>query len=125
MRYLMIVKADENHQIGHAQRAALMAAVSELSTRMTEAGILLDQGGLLPSVAGARIHANGGELSVVDGPFAETKEIIGGFAILKAASKSEAIELGKQFMQLHADAVGPLYGGQLEIRQMFDAPTAD
>ena len=124
MRYLMIVKAGEKHDVGQARRAALMAAISELSTKMTQAEVLIDQGGLLPSAAGARINAHGGRLSIVDGPFAETKEVIGGYAILKADSKAEAVELGRQFMQLHADVLGPSYEGQLEIRQMFDAPAA-
>jgi hypothetical protein len=124
MKYLMIVKANEDHDFGQAQQAALMAAISELSTKMTKAGVLVDQGGLLPSVAGTRITANGGGLSIADGPFAETKEVIGGYAIVKADSKAEAVELGRQFMQLHTDVLGPSYEGQLEIRQMFDAPAA-
>ena len=124
MKYLMIMKAGETHDFGQGQQAALMAAISELSTKMTKAGILIDQGGLLPSVAGTRITANGGGLSIADGPFAETKEVIGGYAILKADSKAEAVELGRQFMQLHTDILGRSYEGQLEIRQMFDAPAA-
>jgi hypothetical protein len=124
MKYLMIMKAGETHDFGQGQQVALMAAISELSTKMTKAGILIDQGGLLPSVAGTRITANGGGLSIADGPFAETKEVIGGYAILKADSKAEAVELGRQFMQLHTDILGRSYEGQLEIRQMFDAPAA-
>ena len=61
---------------------------------------------------------SGGNLNVVDGPFAEAKEVIGGFGILKANSKAEAIELGKAFMQVHVDVLGPEYEGELEIRQM-------
>jgi hypothetical protein len=124
MKYLMIVKASETHDFGPAQQAALMAAISELSTKMTKAGVLIDQGGLLPSVTGTRITANGGGLSITDGPFAETKEVIGGYAIVKADSKAEAVELGRQFMQLHTDILGRSYEGQLEIRQMFNAPAA-
>lgn len=91
---------------------------------MTKAGVLVDQGGLLPSVAATRITANGGGLSIADGPFAETKEVIGGYAIVKMDSKAGAVELGRQFMQLHTDILGRSYEGQLEIRQMFDAPAA-
>ena len=64
----------------------------------------------------------GGKTSVIDGPFAETKELVGGFAIFDLASKEEAIESGKQFMQIHADILGPSYEGELEIRPMFDTP---
>ena len=60
------------------------------------------------------------KLSVTDGPFAESKELIGGYAILQAGSKEEAIELGKVFMKIHVDVLGPSYQGELEIRQMSD-----
>jgi len=57
---------------------------------------------------------------VIDGPFAETKELIGGYAILKADSREDAIELGKQFMKVHADVLGPSWEGELEVRPMQD-----
>jgi len=60
-------------------------------------------------------------MTVTDGPFAEAKELIGGYAIVEAKSKQEAIELGKDFMKVHADILGPAYDGELEIRQMFDS----
>jgi len=63
-----------------------------------------------------------GKTSVIDGPFAETKELIGGYAIFDLKSREEAIESGRQFMQLHADILGSSYEGELEIRPMFDAP---
>ena len=57
---------------------------------------------------------------MIDGPFAETKELVGGFAIFDLESKEEAVESGREFMQLHADILGPAYEGELEIRPMFD-----
>ncbi len=69
---------------------------------------------------GARILVGKGKMTVTDGPFAETKELIGGYAVLQANSKEEAIELGRQFMQIHIDVMGPGYEGELEIRQMFE-----
>jgi hypothetical protein len=60
-------------------------------------------------------------LTVIDGPFAEAKEVIGGYAILRARSKEEAIDFGKRFMEVHREVLGPSYEGELEIRQMFDA----
>jgi hypothetical protein len=63
-----------------------------------------------------------GKTSVVDGPFAETKELVGGYAIFDLKSKEEAVRMGKDFMQLHADILGPSYEGELEIRPMFGGP---
>jgi hypothetical protein len=103
----------------------MLAAVGKLSEEMTKRGVLLQSGGLLPSAKGARVRVSGGKMTVTDGPFAETKELIGGFAILEAASKEEAIRLGKEFMQLHVDVLGRSYEGTLEVRPMFDPAGAD
>jgi hypothetical protein len=124
MRFMMIVKADPGYESGRQPDPALLAAIGKLSEEMTKAGVLLQSGGLLPSAKGARVRVSGGKLSVTDGPFTETKELVGGFAILNAASKEEAIRLGKEFMQLHVDVLGPSYEGTLEVRPMFD-PGAD
>ena len=120
MRFMMIVKADPSFEAGQPPSPALIAAVGQLSEKMTKAGTLIQSGGLLPSSTGARVRVSGGKMTVTDGPFAETKELIGGFAILEAASKEEAIRLGREFMQLHVDVLGPSYDGTLEVRQMFD-----
>jgi len=124
MRFMMIVKADPSYEAGGPPNPALLAAVGKLSEAMTKAGVLLQSGGLLPSSKGARVRASGGKMTVTDGPFAETKELIGGFAILEAASKEEAIGLGKEFMQLQVDVLGQSYEGTLEVRAMF-GPGAD
>jgi hypothetical protein len=125
MRFMMIVKADPSFEAGGPPNPALIAAVGKLSEEMTRSGVLLQSGGLLPSSKGARVRVSGGKMSVTDGPFVETKELIGGFAILEAASKEEAIRLGKQFMQLHVDVLGQSYEGTLEVRPMFDPASAD
>ena len=125
MRFMMIVKADPSYEAGGPPNPALLAAIGKLSAEMTNAGVLLQSGGLLPSSKGARVRASGGKLTVTDGPFAETKELVGGFAILEAASKDEAIRLGKKFMQVHVDVLGQAYEGTLEIRPMFDPASAD
>jgi len=62
---------------------------------------------------------------VTDGPFIESKEVIGGYAILRAKSKEEALKMGQDFMQLHVDILGASYEGELEIRQMFDPTDSD
>ena len=122
MRFMMIVKGDRNYEAGVPPSRELMAAVGKLTEESMKAGIVLQNGGLLPSKMGARIDAADGKLTVTDGPFAEAKELIGGFAIVQADSKEEAIRIGSRFMQLHVDVLGPSYQGQLEIRQMFDGP---
>ena len=125
MRFMLIVKADPNYEAGRPPNPALLAAIGTLSEQMAKAGILLQSGGLLPSSKGARVRASGGKMTVTDGPFAETKELIGGFAILEAASKEEAIRLGKEFMQVHVDVLGQSYEGTLEVRPMFDPASGD
>jgi len=123
MRFMMIVKANRKFEAGEPPNPKLIATIAEHGEKLRQAGILLSTGGLLPTSKGARIQADGGKLNVIDGPFAETKELVGGFAIMKVNSREEAIELGKTFMQLHVDVLGPEYDGQLEIRQMMDVPT--
>ena len=125
MRFMMIVKADPSYEAGRPPDPALLAAVGKLSEEMTKRGVLLQSGGLLPSAKGARVRVSRGKMTVTDGPFAETKELIGGFAILEAASKEEAIRLGKEFMQLHVDVLGQSYEGTLEVRPMFDSANPD
>ena len=120
MKYMMMVKADQNYERGAAPDPRLAAAIGKHAEEMGRAGILVEMGGLLPTFAGARVRVSGGKLVVTDGPFTETKELIGGYAILKAGSKEEAIKLGRDFMQIHLDVLGSAYEGELEIRQMFD-----
>jgi hypothetical protein len=120
MRYMMLVKGSKDYEAGVPPKKELMEAVAKHGAELAKAGILLETGGLMPSSAGARILVSGGNLRVIDGPFAEAKELIGGFAILKADSKEEAIRLGKIFMQIHIDTLGPGYESELEIRQMHD-----
>jgi hypothetical protein len=120
MRFMMIVKAPEDTP----PTAELFAAIGKLSQEMAASGVLLETGGLAPTARGARVRLSGAKLTVTDGPFTETKELIGGFAILKAASRAEAIEHGRRFMQIHADVLGPSYEAECEIREMHDPPPA-
>jgi len=120
MQFMMMMKCNKEYEAGRPPDPRLMAAIAKHSEAAMKAGILLETGGLLPTSKGARLHVSGGKTNVIDGPFAETKELIGGFAILKAESKEDAIRLGKDFMQLHIDILGPAYEGLMEIRQMWD-----
>jgi len=120
MRFMMLVKADRDYEAGKPPSPELMAAIGRLSEEMARAGVLVENGGLLPSAMGAKIRVARGKLSVLDGPFSEAKEVIGGYAVLQAKSKQEAIELGRRFMTVHADVLGASWDGELEIRQMMD-----
>jgi hypothetical protein len=115
---MSMVKAPE----GLPPSPELMAAIGKLAQDMAEAGVLVEMGGLAPSAKGARIRLSGGTATVVDGPFVETKEVVGGFAIFNVASKAEAVELGRRFMQLHADIMGPSHVMEVEIREMYEPP---
>ena len=125
MRYMMIVKFTGNSETGRNYEAGLppapelLAGLGKLREEMP--GELLETGELLPATKGARIKAAGGKLTVTDGPFIESKEVIGGYAILRASSKKEALKMGEDYMKLHVDILGPSYEAELEIRQMFDS----
>jgi hypothetical protein len=121
MRFMMMVKGDDNYEAGRPPDPKLMEAIGQHTEEMVKKGVVLETGGLLPSSKGARIRAAGGKLTVVDGPFAEAKELIGGYAILRASSKDEAIKLGLDFMKLHQQVLGPGWQGELEVRQLAEA----
>lgn len=122
MRFMMLVKGDKDYEAGAPPRPELMAAIGALGEEMARAGKLLEMGGLAPSAMGAMLNLEGGSVRVTDGPFSESKEVIGGYAVMEAGSKAEAIELGKRFLQVHADVMGRSYQAQLEVRQLFDPP---
>jgi hypothetical protein len=94
-----------------------MAEMGKLIGEVMEAGWLIATEGCLPSAAGARVRLSDGKFTVTDGPFAETKELIGGFAIIQANSKQEAIEHIKYFLQVAG-------GGETEVRQLHEAEVA-
>ncbi len=122
MQFMMIVKATKNSEAGCAPNPELMAAISKMAEEATKRGVMVGAGGLQPSSKGARIRVTGGKTSLIDGPFAETKELVGGYAIFDLKSKEEAVEMGKRFMQVHADILGPSYEGELEIRPLMEQP---
>jgi len=119
---MMMVKADKDYEAGLPPNPQLVAAIGKLTDDMVSAGVLVQVGGLLPTANAARVRVSKGKLSVVDGPFAETKELIGGYAIVNAASRDEAIQIARRFMELHVDVIGQAYDGECEVRQLFDGP---
>jgi hypothetical protein len=102
MRFLSMIRLDET--TGQVPSEQLMHDMGKLMDEMTREGTLVRTAGLRPTKEGSRVRLRKGKLSTVDGPFTETKEVIGGFAILEAKSMQEAIELTKRFLQIHGDA---------------------
>src|SRR3954454_18582448 len=102
MRFLSMIRIDENS--GQAPDDRLLTDMGKLIDEMTREGVLIRTAGLRPTAEGVRVRLRkGGKLSTVDGPFTETKEVIGGFAIVEAASMEEAVELTKRFLKVHGD----------------------
>ena len=114
MRFMILRKADKQTEAGIMPSAALLAAMGAYMAEMNQAGVLLSGDGLQPSVKGARVTFSSGKPSVIDGPFAETKELVAGFCIIQVTSKQEAIDWVKRWPPLDGDV-------ELEIRQLFEA----
>ena len=120
MRFMMMMmKATPESEASAPPPPALLAAMEKLTADMAKAGVMLATAGLAPSSMGTRIVASQGRLSVVDGPFAETKELIAGFALVQGKSKEEVMEWGIRFMKIHQEMLGPTWEGISEIRQAF------
>lgn len=118
MRYMMIVKANKDFEAGIPPSPGLIAAMGRLTDEMVKAGVLLACQGLQPSSNGTRIRHADAKRTVTDGPFVETKELIGGYAIVEAKSKQEAIEMANRMIDVHIDA--GIAEFEMEIRPLFD-----
>jgi hypothetical protein len=111
MKFLSMYKSVERN-VPPSQEA--MNKMGKLVEEGMKAGWLVATEGCLPSALGARVRSTNGKVSVTDGPFTESKEVVGGFAILRANSKEEAIQLAKDFLQVVGD-------GECELRQIYEA----
>src|SRR5579885_2506627 len=118
MRFMMIVRANKDSEAGVMPGEELFAAMAKYNEELVNAGVLIDLAGLQPSSKGARIHfsASDGSVTVVDGPFAETKELIAGFWIINVKSKAEALEWALRAPAPHGENAE----GTLEVRQFFE-----
>lgn len=112
MRFLSMIRIDEKSAQAPTER--LMADMGKLMEEMTQAGVLVETAGLRPTSEGVRVRLRGGKMSTIDGPFTETKEVIGGYAILEAKSKEEAIEHTRRFLEVHGDE----WDLECEVRQL-------
>lgn len=120
MRYMLIANATKDSESGAPPNPALMEGIAKFSEEAARAGVLVQSEGLYPSSMGAKIQLSGGKVTVIDGPFAETKELIAGFAIVQVKVKDEAVEWARRFWQVHADVLGPEYEGEGMILRVFD-----
>jgi hypothetical protein len=115
MRYLCIYKPSKGE--GQPPTEEHMATMGKFIDEVSKAGVLLATEGCLPSSRGARVRQTAGKHTVTDGPFTETKEIIGGFALFQVKSKDEIIEWTKRFLRVAGD-------GEVEIRELYESPAA-
>jgi hypothetical protein len=116
MRFMVIVKATKESEAGVMPSEEMLSAMAKFNEEMVKAGIMLDGNGLQPSSKGARIRFSGDKRSVIDGPFAETKELVAGYWIIQVKSKAEAIEWMKRCPNPHPDSGE----SEIEIRQVFE-----
>ena len=115
MRFMIIVKATKDSEAGVMPSEELLTAMGQFNEELVKAGIMLAGDGLHPTSKGARVIFSGKKRTVIDGPFAETKELIAGYWLWQVKSKEEAIEWVKRCPNPHQE------GGEIEIRQVFEA----
>nr|WP_202544731.1 YciI family protein [Streptomyces sp. SID5606] len=115
-RYLSLIRIEETDALSGGPSPELVQRMEKLMEEMTKAGVLLDTAGLTPTADGTRVHYEGGQLSVTDGPFTESKEVVGGYALLQAKDKAEAVEWTKRFLKVHEE----YWTVTCEVRQLME-----
>jgi len=116
MRFIILVKATSASEAGEMQEPAVMAAMAAYHEQLAQAGVLLDATGLQPSSKGWRVRYSGGKRMVVDGPFAQTSELIAGYTLIEVRSREEAMEWARRFPA----PFGERADGEIEVRQLFE-----
>ena len=116
MRFMIIVKATTATEAGVMPQETLLAAMASYHEQLAQAGVLLDANGLQPSAKGWRIRWHEGQRVVVDGPFAETTELIAGYTLIQVRSRDEAMEWARRFPA----PMGELADGEIEVRPLFE-----
>jgi hypothetical protein len=114
VRFMILVRASKDSEAGVMPTEAMLGTMADYHEQLARAGVLLDANGLQPSAKGWRIRYARGTRTVVDGPFAETKELIAGYTIIQVKSREEALEWAKRFPNPHNE------DGEIEIRPMFE-----
>ena len=116
MRFMIVVKATKESEAGVRPPDKLFAAMADYHEQLAKAGVLLDGSGLQPSSKGWRIRYSGDKRTVVDGPFAETKELVAGYTMIQVKSREEAIEWTRRFPNPTIDGSDC----EIEVRQLFE-----
>ena len=123
MRYMSMLRMSEGLFARNPPPPAFMEAMGRFVQEGLQSPQLVDTGGLVGSAQGVRVRAADGRLKVIDGPFTEAKEVVGGYAVYDVKSKEEALRWTERFMQLHIDH-WPGWEGETELRQIFNATAA-
>ena len=118
MKYLMLIKHAENFRTDEIPQA-LMDAMGEFVGQGFKSGVLKDTAGLKATKEGFRVRSSGNRLTVTDGPFTESKEVVGGYALVDVASREEAMKVARDFMELHR-VHWPAFDGECEVRPLAD-----
>jgi hypothetical protein len=118
MKYLMLIKHSESYRSQPIPQG-LLDAMGDFVAEGFKSGVLKDTAGLKGTAEGLRVRSSGGKLRVTDGPFTEAKEIVGGYAIVEVKSKEEALNVARQFMELHR-VHWPAFEGECEVRPLED-----
>ena len=118
MKYLMLIKHSESYRSQPIPQG-LLDAMGEFVADSFKSGVLKDTAGRKSTSEGFRVRSSGGKLKVTDGPFTETKEIVGGYALVEVKSKEEALDIARQFMELHR-VHWPAFDGECEVRPLED-----
>lgn len=121
MRFMILVKASAASEAGIMPEERLMAAMADYHAQLAKAGVLLDASGLQPSSKGWRICYAGNKQRIIDGPFAETKELVAGYTIIQVRSREEAMEWTRRFPAPHDEEVD----AEIEVRQMYELEDFD
>ena len=116
MRFMILVKANADSEAGVMPREELIAAMVRYHEELVKAGVLVDASGLKPSSRGWRIKYSGGKRSMIDGPFTETKELVGGYTLIRVKSREEAIEWTKRF----PNPFGEGAESEIEVRELYE-----
>ena len=116
MRFMIIVKATKDTEAGVMPKQSLFAAMATYHEELVKAGVLLDASGLKPSSKGWRVRYSGPKRSVIDGPFAETKELIAGYTLIQVKTREEALEWSRRFPNPSGEGVE----AEIEVRQLFE-----
>jgi hypothetical protein len=117
-RFVAFIKADEHSEAGVLPDKKVLADMDVLVDEWAKAGVMLGGNGLKPTSKGARVRYAGGERTVIDGPFAESKEVVAGYTMFQVTSKQEAVELCKRWLAVHVQ--GGVTEGEIEVRQVAE-----